>query len=97
MSEYIVKKGDTLSSIAARQQVGLQELQRTNKIKAANRIFPGQKLYIPNDVNAYARWKISERKEVNVKDKFIKIKVRYTGNELAIISAIKTLYRISYA
>lgn len=59
--------------------------------------YDGQKLYIPNDVNVYARWKISERKEVNVKDKFIKIKVRYTGNELAIISAIKTLYRISYA
>lgn len=59
--------------------------------------YDGQKLYIPNDVNIYARWKISERKEVNVKDKFIKIKIRYTGNELAIISAIKTLYRISYA
>lgn len=52
MSEYIVKKGDTLSSIAARQQVGLQELQRANKIKDANRIFPGQKLYIPSFSNA---------------------------------------------
>lgn len=59
--------------------------------------YDGEQLYIPNNVNVYARWKISERKEVKVKDKFIKIKVRYTGNELAIISAIKTLYRISYA
>ena len=51
MSEYIVKKGDTLSSIAARQQVGLQELQRANKIKDINKIFPGQKLHIPSFSN----------------------------------------------
>ena len=59
--------------------------------------YDGKQLYIPNDTNVYVQWKISERKEVKVKDKFIKIKVRYTGNELAIISAIKTLYTISYA
>lgn len=36
-------------------------------------------------------------KEVKVKDKFIKIRIRYSGEDLAIISAIRTLYSISYA
>lgn len=35
--------------------------------------------------------------EVKPKDKYIKIRVRYSGKDLAIISAIKTLYSISYA
>ena len=36
-------------------------------------------------------------KEVKLKDKFIKIRVRYSGKDLAVISALKTLYSISYA
>lgn len=35
--------------------------------------------------------------EIKPKDKYIKIRIRYSGNDLAIISAIKTLYSISYA
>lgn len=38
-----------------------------------------------------------DRKETRIRDKYIKIRVRYTGNELAIITALKTLYTISYA
>lgn len=37
------------------------------------------------------------RKEVKVKDKFVKIRVRYSGEDLAIITALKTIYNISYA
>lgn len=37
------------------------------------------------------------RREVKVKDKFIKIRIRYSGKELAVITALKTLYSISYA
>lgn len=33
------------------------------------------------------------RKEVKVKDKFIKIRIRYTGNDLAIIAGVRTLFR----
>lgn len=36
-------------------------------------------------------------KEVKLKDKYIKIRIRYTGDNLAVISALKTLYSISYA
>lgn len=35
--------------------------------------------------------------EAKIKDKFIKIRIRYSGEDLAIISAIRTLYSISYA
>lgn len=36
------------------------------------------------------------RQQVPMKDKYIKIKVRYTGNDLAIITGILTTYRLSY-
>lgn len=39
----------------------------------------------------------SNRKECKIKDKFVKIRIRYTGNELAVITALKTLYAISYS
>lgn len=42
-------------------------------------------------------WKDSQRKESKLKDKWIKIRIRYSGEKLAIISAINTLYSISYS
>lgn len=39
----------------------------------------------------------SDRKECKVKDKYVKVRVRYSGKELAIISALKTLYSISFS
>lgn len=41
------------------------------------------------------RW--SSRKETRIRDKYCKIKVRYSGTDLAVITAINTLYTISYA
>jgi len=35
----------------------------------------------------------NNRKEIKMKDKFIKIKIRYTGDDLAIIGGVKTLFR----
>ena len=42
-------------------------------------------------------WEESENKEVKIKDKWIKIRIRYKGDNLAIITAIRTLYSASYA
>ena len=42
-------------------------------------------------------WEESENKEVKLKDKWVKIRVRYKGDKLAIITAIRTLYSASYA
>lgn len=35
--------------------------------------------------------------EAKIKDKWLKVRIRYTGDKLAIISAVRTLYSISYA
>ena len=51
--------------------------------------------YGPEDIDISDWW--SGRKEARLRDKYIKIRVRYTGEELAIITALKTLYTISYA
>lgn len=50
--------------------------------------------YGPEDIDTSDWW--SGRKEARLRDKYIKIRVRYTGEELAIITALKTLYTISY-
>lgn len=43
------------------------------------------------------KWNESEMREAKIKDKWIKIRVRYSGEKLAVISAIITLYSISYS
>ena len=68
---------------------------------------PKQGLEIPdsfhktetNEGRGYTVWKWNESQisEVKLKDKFIKIRIRYSGKDLAIISAIKTLYSASYS
>lgn len=40
---------------------------------------------------------ISDNKTARLRDKNIKIRIKYKGDNLAIISAIRTLYTISYA
>lgn len=42
-------------------------------------------------------WEELQNKEVKVKDKWVKIRIRYSGDKLAVITAIKTLYSASYA
>lgn len=55
------------------------------------------------DVNADSfdttKWETitNRRKESKIKDKVMKVKIRYTGNELVYITALKTIYNISYA
>ena len=54
---------------------------------------------IPEDLKdrAIVTWNDSYKTgEVKLKDKYIKIRIRYTGNKLAVITAITTLYSISY-
>lgn len=55
-------------------------------------VFP---IYQNEQITIYSN--ANNRKEVKVKDKYIKIRVRYSGNDLAVITALKTLYSISYA
>ena len=52
-----------------------------------------------DDVNIY-KYNFGEahnRKELDVKDKFLKIRIRYSGEELAVIDFLNTVYRISFS
>ena len=42
-------------------------------------------------------WEETQMQEAKVKDKWVRIRIRYSGEKLAVITAIKTLYSISYA
>lgn len=70
------------------------ELQQANFIQAktVNDVSP-------LDERGLVFWKDEEvrAQEAKLKDKYIKIRVRYSGKDLAVISALKTLYSISYA
>ncbi len=51
---YTVKRGDTLSGIAARAHVSLASLEKTNKqIKNPNLILVGQKIHIPGKSDSF--------------------------------------------
>ena len=52
-----------------------------------------------NDVGIYGTsfGEAQNRKELDLKDKFMKVRIRYSGEELAIIDFLNTIYRISYA
>lgn len=43
----------------------------------------------------YGGW--TARKETKIRDKYLRVRIRYKGDELAIITAIKTIYTESYA
>lgn len=45
---------------------------------------------------AITMWSNYSRTESKLKDKWMKVRIRYSGNKLAVIMAIKTLYSISY-
>ena len=42
-------------------------------------------------------WNESQNQEVKMKDKWIKIRIRYSGKKISIISAIRTMYSLSYS
>ena len=45
----------------------------------------------------YSFGEAQNRKELDIKDKFMKVRIRYSGEELAVIDFLNTIYRISYA
>ncbi len=49
----------------------------------------------PNEFVQVGQW--THRKETKIRDKWLKVRVRYSGNNLAIIHSIITLYKLSYS
>ena len=54
-----------------------------------------QESEIPKETYGTGKW--SQRKETKLRDKYIKIRVRYSGKDLALINALITNYVVSYA
>ena len=51
--------------------------------------------YTIDNIDTIDTW--SERKEAKIRDKYIKIKIRYSGKQLATIYSILTMYQMSIA
>ena len=47
---YIIKKGDTLSDIALKNNISIKELAKLNNIKNQNDINSGQKILVRNKI-----------------------------------------------
>lgn len=53
-STYVVRRGDTLSGIASRYGLDVNDIVAINRISNKNAIYAGQKLILPGDVNVDA-------------------------------------------
>lgn len=69
------------------------------KVDFENGIHPFDTSSWLDDVNIYKYnfGSAQNRKETDMRDKFIKIRIRYSGKELAVIDFINTIYQVSYA
>ena len=78
------------NEIKTKDELGLPNNLRQNKIDESNWL---------NDVSIYGTnfGEAQNRKELDVRGKFIKIRIRYSGKELAIINFLNTIYRVSYS
>ena len=68
-------------------------LSSDNDIPKALRDLGYKADYLSLDLNKWS----DTRKETRIRDKYVKIRVRYTGDDIATITALKTQYTISYA
>jgi len=66
------------------------EIYNEEEIKDYDNVLNGTKIIVDNN-----EWKY--RKELDLKDKFIKVRIRYSGEELAVIDFINTIYNVSYS
>ena len=60
--------------------------------------YPEDNIDYQQDISKYiqvSNW--TSRKEVTIRDKWIKIRIRYSGKNLAIIHSLVTLYNLSYS
>ena len=105
---YLVKKGDSLSLIAQRFNVSLQELIDLNQIENPDLIYVNQELKIPGNEQTYrvkkgdSLWKIAEKFAVKIRS-LIKLnnittpdKI-YIGQELLIpANEVKADYQLAF-
>lgn len=86
---YIVRKGDTLSEIAIKHHVSIDELIKLNKIKDKNVINVGQVLKLPSVVKLSSEAKTEVKTEVKTEEKTYVVKKNDT------LSGIAKKYHVS--
>jgi len=80
-TEYIVKKGETLYSIAWRSGVDVRNIASMNKIRAPYKIFPGQKLTLINKLPKIAKKSPRKEKKYKKTPKVVKKPVAQIKNQ----------------
>jgi len=88
---YTVKRGDTLSEIAYRNHISLQDLILWNNIRNPNLIYPGQKLTLKNPPKTHL---IAYKIKRNDTLYWISKEYNTSINELVLINKIKNPNRI---
>ncbi len=71
-TEYIVKKGETLYSIAWRADIDIRDLAQLNDLAPPYRIFPNQKLYLAKNSRKPSDSNTSTKSTKNVQTKVVK-------------------------
>jgi membrane-bound lytic murein transglycosylase D len=94
-----VRKGESLGKIATRYKTSVQAIIRANKIRNANRIYPGMRLTIPRTAEAAAalahRSSTSSRKSSSTSPS--STRKTYTVRKGDILSKIASRYKLSVA
>ena len=63
----------------------------------AKNLYVGDSLNVLNSITSSTNNVISTINSTRIRDKWVKIKIKYTGDKLVVINAIQTLMTISYA
>lgn len=82
--------GFALNLVDKKSEDNNNEIYNEEEINDYDNVLNGTKIIVDNTEWNYI-------KEIDLKDKFIKVRIRYSGEELAVIDFINTLYNISYS
>lgn len=96
----ISKVGRRIGNIHYKEDAWYIQIPSIKFIKTQSEVITNKdKLYYGKNVQYEKESNSEDNKESNtrIRDKWIKIRVKYTGKDLALISAIKTMLTISYA
>ena len=87
---HSVKRGETLSQIASRYEISLQELKRINEIRNVHRIREGNIILIPvKDAGAYASLEPTYREKPELPDKITMTKYTPPKGQKKIVYTVK--------
>lgn len=106
LPKAIVKKGELEFPGIPKDETQPQTIGKDNGLYGlyytgtdSNRIWPIDNTNWLSDLSVYKMsfGEAQNRRETDIRDKFVKVRIRYSGEELAIIDFLNTIYTISHA